>query len=133
VPTALPNNNASIQAAMLADHHIVIAFDNSSSSEISSRPKEGPRKPLAVALSIDNGDSWKWIRKVEPGRSASSSFPEKITPGPEEYSYPSVLQDPDGQIDLAFTFRRETVKFLRFSEDWIQKGSSAPAGNTESR
>lgn len=132
-PTALPNNNASIQAAMLADHHIVIAFDNSSSPEISNKPKEGPRKPLAIALSIDNGDSWKWIRSVEPGRSTSSSPPDKGTVSREEYSYPSVLQDPDGQIDLAFTFRRETIKFLRFSEDWIREETSTSARSTESR
>lgn len=125
--TALPNNNASIQAAMLADHHIVLAFDNSRSSEISSKPKEGPRKPLAVALSIDDGDSWKWIHNVEPGRSVSSGSPDKGTVSREEYSYPSILQDPDGQIDLAFTFRRETIKFLRFSEDWIRGGASTSA------
>jgi predicted neuraminidase len=112
VRTTLPNNNASIQAAMVADHHIVLAFDNSRSSEISSKPKEGPRKPLAVALSIDNGYSWKWIYNVEPGRSESDDSSNKNIESREEHPYPTIVQDPDGQIDLAFTFRRETIKFF---------------------
>ncbi|HEX4022080.1 MAG TPA: sialidase family protein [Acidobacteriaceae bacterium] len=119
--TTLPNNNASIQAAMLRDHHIVLAFDNSSSAETNHKPKMGPRKPLAVAVSTDDGETWKWIRNVETGRHAQAFATGGNDAGePDEYSYPSILQDHDGQIDLAFTFRRETIKFVRFRESWMQ-------------
>ena len=121
VKTPLPNNNASIQAALLADHHMVLAFDDSRSANINGKPQEGPRKPLSVALSTDYGDTWGWIRKVEAGRpSATASMEKEKKPGREEYSYPSIVQDADGQIDLAFTYRRETIKFVRFPESWIQ-------------
>jgi predicted neuraminidase len=123
VKTSLPNNNASIQATLLADRHIVMTFDDSRSANPNGEPQEGPRKPLSVALSTDDGDTWGWIRNIETGRpSATTAMEKEKKPGREEYSYPSILQDPDGQIDLAFTYRRETIKFVRFPESWIKKG-----------
>ena len=112
--TQLPNNNASIQAIMLADRHIAIAFDNSRAAEVSDKAKEGPRKPLAVALSTDEGATWKFIRNVEQGSSSRSS-------AQEEFSYPSIIQDQNGKLDLAFTYRRQAIKFLQFSESWISQ------------
>lgn len=112
VATQLPNNNASIQAIMLADRHIVIAFDNSRAAEVSNKAKEGPRKPLAVALSTDEGATWKFIRNVEEGSTSSAQ---------EEFSYPSIIQDTNGELDLAFTYRRQAIKFLQFPESWISQ------------
>jgi hypothetical protein len=41
-----------------------------------------------------------------------------------EYSYPSVTQTPNGMIQLAFTFRRETIKYMTFHEQWIKEGTT---------
>lgn len=130
VRTSLPNNNASIQAAMLADHHIVLAFNNSSSVIRNGKPTTGPRKPLTLAISEDNGQTWRWRRDIETGRpSASVEFEKEKAPGREAYSYPSVTQDPDGKIDVAFTYRRETIKFVRLPESWIQQGTPSSGKN----
>jgi predicted neuraminidase len=46
-------------------------------------------------------------------------------PGREEYSYPSIMQTRDGEILVAFTYRRQTIKVVSFREDWIRHGSTA--------
>jgi predicted neuraminidase len=132
--TTLPNNNASIQAALLSDQSIVLAFNDCQAAAHDGKPREGPRKPLSVALSKDYGETWRWIRDVETRRQLKSQVPiNKDGPGREEYSYPSVLQDPDGSIDVAFTFRRETIKFIRFSKSWIESAELHGRGPTLSK
>jgi len=125
--TELPNNNASIQIAKLADGHLVLAFDNVGSVLNNGKPKAGPRKPLSVALSKDNGQSWNWVRDLETGLEAPEpgKDPNRKEPGREEYSYPSVTQTSDGKIHVAYTYRRYTIKAVRFDERWIEGGSTA--------
>lgn len=126
VATQLPNNNSSIQAARLSDGHLVIAFNNSSAFIGKGKPNTGPRKPLTVALSEDEGKTWPWVRDIETGGPESGNkghFPERS--GREEYSYPSILQGPGGKIYVAYTYRREGIKVLSFDEAWIQHGTTA--------
>jgi len=56
--TALPNNNSGIQACRLSNGGIVMVFNN----------VQGPfsRYPLTVALSLDDGASWPYLRDLEP-------------------------------------------------------------------
>lgn len=118
--TILPNNNASIQAFRLHDGHVVMAFNHS------SKASGGLRKPLSVALSLDGGSTWPYVRDVEegrPGYGLAEQTPKE--PGREEYSYPSIIETRDGEILVAFTYRRQTIKVVSISENWImQKGSN---------
>jgi predicted neuraminidase len=124
-PTALPNNNASVQAFRLQNGHIAMVFDNSSADRSGSKPVGGLRKPLSIALSEDEGQSWKYVRDIERGRPGFGDAEQRPkTPGREEYSYPSVMQASDGTIMVAFTYRRQTIKVVSFTEDWIRKGST---------
>lgn len=125
--TELPNNNASIQVTELANGHLVLAFNNSSSVMSDGKPKTAPRKPLSVALSKNNGATWGWARDLEVGRALPEpgKNPNRNEPGREEYSYPSVTQTPDGKINLAYTYQRSTIKAVRFDEKWIEGGSTA--------
>ena len=43
--------------------------------------------------------------------------PQDDTHGDEEYSYPSLLQDENGKITVAYTYRRETMRVVRFDEE----------------
>jgi predicted neuraminidase len=124
--TQLLNNNASIQVEMLANGHLVMAFNNVGSVASDGKPKAGPRKPLSVALSKDNGTTWGWLRDLEAGPVAPEpgKDPNRREPGREEYSYPSVTQSSDGKINVAFTYRRYTIKAVRFDEKWIEGGST---------
>lgn len=123
--TSLPNNNASIQAVTLKDGRIAIAFNNARTAAPNGKPATGPRKPVTVALSADGGSTWSAMRNIQLGKPEKSDDPSyaqpmKKAPGRDEYSYPSILQAHDGSIFVAYTFRRETIKVVRFSEFWIE-------------
>jgi predicted neuraminidase len=123
VATRLPNNNASIQAVRLHDGHLAIIFNNTQSikkrSE-GSKAVEGPRTILTVALSVDGGETWPWVRDVQSGKEP----PPFRAPEDPEYSYPSIAQTPNGKIRISFSFRRETIKYMTFNEDWIRHGTT---------
>lgn len=118
-PTHLPNNNSSIQSAMLRDGALVVAFNNSSAGITRDEPRTSARKPLSIALSEDGGATWPWVRDIEAGGVQGDKDAS------EEYSYPSLLQDAEEKIIVAYTFRRETIKIVRFDEEWIKQGGTA--------
>ncbi len=123
VSTELPNNNASVQVFRLQNGHLVMAFDNSAINRSGPKPTGGLRKPLSLALSEDEGRSWKYVRDLETGRPGyGQAERDAKTPGREEYSYPSVLQRADGKIMVAYTYRRQTIKVVVLTEDWIKSG-----------
>lgn len=120
VPTQLPNNNASIQVVKLKDGHLVLVFNNTQAGTTREKPRTASRKILSVALSTDDGKTWPWVRDLQSGEE-----PPTFRRGEDpEYAYPSVVQSPDGMIRVAFTFRRETIKYMTFKEKWIKGGST---------
>ena len=124
-PTHLPNNNSSIQATLLRDGSLTIGFNNSSAGPKRGEPRTSARKPLSVALSQDGGDTWPWVRDIETGSTADAGGGGADEH--EEYSYPSLLQDENGKIVVAYTYHRETIKVVRFDEDWIKNGDTEGA------
>jgi predicted neuraminidase len=121
VTTRLPNNNSSIQVSVLKDRHLVLVFNNSSAGDARDRPKTASRKPLSIALSEDGGNTWPWVRDLDGGSSPAHPDAEDDQ---QEYSYPSVLQDTLGKINVAYTYLRTTIKVVRFDEDWIRRGNT---------
>lgn len=120
VPSQLPNNNSSIQVTRLKDEHLVIAFNNTQATTTRGEPRTAPRNILSVAMSVDDGKTWPWVRDVQPGNEPPTFRPAEVA----EYSYPSVIQTADEMIQLTFTFRRETVKYMTFDEQWIKQGTT---------
>jgi predicted neuraminidase len=123
--TSLPNNNASIQAYLLKNGHIVMAFDNSSGPDAEHKPRTAPRVPLSIALSTDGGKTWSHVRDLERGDVGSAG--EKHFPAKEsrdEFSYPTITQLPSGTILSAYTYRRIGIKAVEFSEKWISEGTT---------
>lgn len=118
--TTLPNNNSSIQAVRLKDGHIVIVFNNAQGSPQRGGPGTGSREVLSVALSTDDGKTWPSVRDVQGGVEPPRFFPCEDP----EYSYPSIVQSAGGKIRIAFTFRRETIKYMTFEESWIKQGTT---------
>eukprot|EP00192_Tetraselmis_astigmatica_P004589 CAMPEP_0117655368 /NCGR_PEP_ID=MMETSP0804-20121206/4242_1 /TAXON_ID=1074897 /ORGANISM="Tetraselmis astigmatica, Strain CCMP880" /LENGTH=479 /DNA_ID=CAMNT_0005461715 /DNA_START=264 /DNA_END=1703 /DNA_ORIENTATION=- len=103
----LPNPNKAVQAIALASGSIALIFDNN---------HRGRRFfPLSIGLSPDGGVTWPHVRDLEP------EFDPRL-----EYTYPSVVQTPDGGIHLAYTWsrgrRRVGIRYMRITEDWV-KGS----------
>ncbi|MFT4112787.1 sialidase family protein [Silvibacterium sp.] len=125
-PTPLANNNASIQALTLQDGHIAIVFDDAHVEPITGKPATGPRVPLDVAISSDGGLTWSNERVIEAGRRATEdpvAYAAHVKQSSEydEYSYPSILQAKDGMLYAAFTWRRETIKVVRFAPEWVEE------------
>ena len=123
--TALPNNNASVQAFRLRNGHLVMAFNNSQERMENGKRAGALRKPVTVALSEDDGRTWKYARDVETGRPGFGLAERNFkAPGREEYSYPTILQSADGKIHIAYTFRRQTMKLVTFDETWLRNGTT---------
>jgi predicted neuraminidase len=120
VRTSLPNNNASIGAAVLKDGRIVMVFDNCSATDAIGPTGKPPRKPLSIALSSDGGITWPWVRDVQTGNEPGA----ETAGGSDEYSYPSIVQSEDGFLHLSYTFRRLTIKYVVLDENWIEHGGT---------
>jgi len=66
-------------------------------------PCWGPRTPLSLILSMDEGKTWKIKKDLENGEG--------------EYSYPAVIQDKEGIIHVIYTFKRTHIKHVSLTED----------------
>ncbi|UFN47826.1 exo-alpha-sialidase [Roseomonas sp. OT10] len=149
VPTELPNNNSSIQAVRLANGHLAMVLNESSAADAKERrtslyddieeegddranpvPVEGvrstfwgvPRAPMTLAISEDGGRTWPHRRNLETGDGycMTNNSREKIN---REFSYPTILQSPDGALHIAYTYYRQAIKYVRVDEDWVRAGA----------
>jgi predicted neuraminidase len=85
---ALPNPNSGIDAVRLRDGRTVLIFNNSSNA----------RTPLNLAVSRD-GEHFKVFKTLEDG--------------PVQYSYPATVRAANGDLMMTYSWRRETIKFVR--------------------
>jgi len=90
-PTALPNNHSGIDVAKLSDGRMVLAYNPVEKSW-------GPRTPLAVALSEDDGETFERALTLEDQ--------------PGEYSYPTVIQTRNGLVHATYTYLRKKIKHV---------------------
>jgi predicted neuraminidase len=141
-PTVLPNNNSSIQATVLANGHIALAFNHSSAElatgrrlslyddiggELPAAAPAGartafwgaPRAPMAIAISMDGGYSWPHQRDVETGDGycMTNNSKDRLN---RELSYPSILQGSDGALHLAYTRFRQAIRHVTVTEAWVR-------------
>lgn len=147
IPTILPNNNSSIQATVLNNGHIALVFNNSSAKDAKERrvslydeiedtsstnKKEAaiidgqknafwgaPRAPMSLAISIDNGKTWSYIRNLDEGDGycMSNNSKDKLN---REFSYPSIKQGFDGKLHIAYTYFRMAIKYVVVDENWVK-------------
>ena len=96
----IPNPGASLEVIKLKSGKWLMAYND----------VDDGRYSLAVAISDDEGKSWKWKKKLE-----------NIKNG--EFHYPSVIQDKSGKIHITYTYRlsdkEKTIKHISFSEEWV--------------
>jgi len=129
VPTAVPNNNSSIQARRFSDGQIVLICNpiNAQMAGAAGRPdltaKLGskviwgtPRAPVALFFSADGGETFGDRIDVETGPGwCHADLPTKEQPENSELSYPSVEEKPDGTIALSFTWHREAIRYVELA------------------
>ncbi|MBU9838208.1 exo-alpha-sialidase [Rahnella sp. L72c] len=146
-PTALPNNNSSIQVTTLANGHLALVFNNLSAADASERraslydeiededddvrtetPGEtggrtafwgAPRAPMTLAISEDGGRSWPYLRDLETGDGycMTNNSQQKLN---REFSYPSIRQGLNGELHIAFTYYRQAIKYVCVEESWVK-------------
>jgi predicted neuraminidase len=94
---AVPNPNSSIALLRLKSGRLLLA----------GNPASG-RQAMLLWLSTDQGKTWQEMRTVE-------SAPD----GGADYANPSLLLGRDGRIHLAYDWRRQGIKYVVFSEAWV--------------
>ena len=93
----LPNPNAGTDAVTLTDGRQLIVYNHS--AHWPDRPGDGPRYPLAVALS-DDGVRWQPVLTLES------------KPRPDGYAYPAVIQSRDGLVHISYTWNRTHIRYV---------------------
>lgn len=88
-PSGLPNNNSGIDLAKLSFGRLALVYNPVGINW-------GPRTPLVLALSSDNGQSWKEEIVLEAGEG--------------EYSYPAVVARGE-MVHIVYTWKRERIAF----------------------
>ncbi|WP_248924392.1 sialidase family protein [Paenibacillus hamazuiensis] len=94
--TYLPNNNSGIDLARMDDGTLVLAYNPVGMYR-------GPRMPLLLSASRDNGETWEELKVLE-GEYVSYTLPYEYG----EYSYPAVISD-GNRIYVTYTWRRERI------------------------
>ncbi|MBX7259256.1 MAG: exo-alpha-sialidase [Candidatus Hydrogenedentes bacterium] len=102
--TDIPNPNSSLVALTLKDGRWILVYNDS----------EEARDTLVVALSDDEGNSWKWRRHLEKQKGGA-------------FHYPFAIQSKDGLIHVSYTYTPSddsghTIKHVAFEADWILVG-----------
>ncbi len=85
----VPQNNSGLDVARLSDGRIVMIFNNTTVG----------RTPLNLAVSRD-GEHFNVFATLED------------TLG--QYSYPAIIQEPDGSLGMTYTWQRKTIKYVNF-------------------
>ncbi|WP_276484236.1 family 78 glycoside hydrolase catalytic domain [Paraflavitalea pollutisoli] len=96
VPTSLPNNNSGTDAVTLKDGRQLLVYNHVLPP---GKEAKGARTPLNVAISQD-GKNWSAALVLEDSPVS-------------QYSYPSVIQTPDGMVHIMYTWRRERMKYVK--------------------
>jgi predicted neuraminidase len=103
----LPNPGAGFDVATLSTGEWVMVFNDT---------EEG-RHNLSVAVSDDEGKTWKWKKSIENdtrGEKATSSH------------YPAVISGKDGRIHVSYSYHRNdvkpgrSIKYVSFPLSWVK-------------
>jgi len=96
--TNLPNPDSGISGILLPKGRLLVTFNDATWG----------RSNLSVALSIDEGRSWKRIAILENDNEKS-------------FSYPYMMQASDGVIHVTYSWDGRKVKEVTFNEAWVNE------------
>ncbi|HPO15702.1 MAG TPA: exo-alpha-sialidase [Candidatus Hydrogenedentes bacterium] len=105
--TDILNPNASLEVIALQDGRWVMAYNDS----------ESDRNTLALSLSDDEGNSWKWTRHLEQKPAGN-------------FHYPSLIQSRNGHIHITYTHSikdGKSIKHVELDPEWILQEEASPA------
>jgi predicted neuraminidase len=97
--TELPNRDSGLCVVRLSDGDLLCAFNDVST---------GKRENLRLALSSDEGRTWRTIATL--AEEAKS-----------EFSYPYLIRGKDGMIRMVYSARQTEMVYAEFSEAWVRQ------------
>jgi len=107
----LPNPGAGLELANLRDGKFIVIYNDTTNG----------RHSLAVSISDDEGQTFKWTRHLE-----------KSDPKTGSYAYPSIIQAKDGRLHASYSYHLEkapngspdtkSIKHAAFDESWVLAG-----------
>ena len=74
---------------------------------------------MTLALSSDDGHSWRIVADLEPGDGYCLTN-NSVDGLNRELSYPSITQTADGTVHVAFTYHRKAIKHLRLPSAFLR-------------
>lgn len=98
----LPNPGSAVDGVVLDNGHWLLVYNDTLRG----------RHSLAVSISDDEGQTWKWTRHLERTDQGS-------------YHYPVVIQDAAGDIHVVYSYFVEHGKSMKhavFNESWVIAG-----------
>jgi predicted neuraminidase len=118
VDSAIPNPGSGAEIISLSNGHWALIYNDT----------EQGRNSLAVAISTDEGQTWRWKRhlELEPGGPEAGAF-----------HYPSIIQARDGSLHASYSYHlnkkelpldgegkpaRKSIKHAHFNEEWVIEG-----------
>ncbi len=96
----LPNPDSAVAGLRRPDGSLLLVFND----------VEAGRSSLALAVSRDDGVSWRIVRHFE--QSADK----------EEFSYPHLIRSHDGSMHLLYTWNRKRIRHIVFNDRWVDGG-----------
>jgi predicted neuraminidase len=96
--TDLPNNNSGIDALRIEDGRVLLVYNPVGRNW-------GPRTPLTLAVSTNDGKTWRNLAHLETE--------------PGEYSYPAIVRTAQG-IAVSYTWKRERIRCWQFPVEALE-------------
>ncbi|MDQ2655865.1 MAG: glycoside hydrolase [Bacteroidota bacterium] len=104
----LPNPGAGFDIVTLSNGDWLMVFND----------QEDGRFDLTAAISDDEGNSWKWKKRIEH---------DSRKDRPTSSHYPSVIAGKDGQVHVIYSFHRndikpgKTIRYATFPVSWVKE------------
>ncbi|OZF36751.1 glycosyl hydrolase [Rhodococcus sp. 14-2496-1d] len=75
-----------------------------------------PRAPMTLAISSDGGVTWPVRRDLDVGDGYCLTNNSRDGSN-REFSYPSIVEDSDGRLHIAYTYFRQAIKYVQLESD----------------
>ena len=96
---AIANPNTPIALTRLPSGRLLLATNSAAG-----------RGTLALWIGNAKADQWQLVRSVESADDGAADFSE-----------PTLLATPDGWIHLAYSWRQQGIRYMNFSEAWLDR------------
>ena len=107
----LPNPGTGLEIANLSGGEWVCIYNDT----------ERGRHSLAVSISDDDGQTWKWTRHLDVADPETASF-----------HYPSIIEGKDGRLHASYSYfndverngepKGKSIKYATFTREWVKEG-----------